>query len=153
MNSTKNVAIPVNVKIEGISESSTKINLSAGKFNLTIDEPANMGGTDEGPSPIQVLLMALAGCLNITGHTVAKEQGLELIEMKISIEGNMDAAHFMGYTTNNRAGFEDVNVNIVTKFEGMPTKEQRDKWLQETERRCPVTDNMKTRTKININSN
>ncbi len=153
MNSTKNVAIPVNVKIEGISETSTKINLSAGKFKLTIDEPANMGGTDEGPSPIQVLLMALAGCLNMTGHTVAKEHGLKLVEMKISIEGNMDAAHFMGYATSNRAGFEDVEVNIETKFEGLPSKEQRDKWLQETERRCPVTDNMKTYTKIKINSN
>ncbi|RLD90898.1 MAG: OsmC family peroxiredoxin [Bacteroidetes bacterium] len=153
MNSTKNVAIPVNVKIEGISESSTKINLRAGNFNLTIDEPANMGGTNEGPSPIQVLLMALAGCLNMTGHTVAKEQDLELIEMKISIEGNMDAAHFMGYTTSKRAGFEDVNVYVETKFDGKPTKEQRDKWLEETERRCPVTDNMKTHTKISINSN
>ena len=153
MNSTKNVAIPVNVKIEGTSESPTKINLKAGRFSLTIDEPANMGGTDEGPSPIQVLLMALAGCLNMTGHTVAKEQGLNLEEMKISIEGNMDAAHFMGYSTDHRAGFEHVNVHIETKFDGVPTKEQRAKWLEETERRCPVTDNMKSHTKISINSN
>ncbi len=153
MNSTKNVAIPVNVKIEGISETPTKINLKAGRFSLVIDEPANMGGTNEGPSPIQVLLMALAGCLNMTGHTVAKEQGLELKQMKISIEGNMDAAHFMGYATNNRAGFEEVNVIIETQFDGAPTKQQRDNWLQETERRCPVTDNMKTHTKIIINSN
>lgn len=153
MNETKNVAIPVSVKIEGTSETPTKINLKAGRFNLTIDEPANMGGTDEGPSPIQVLLMALAGCLNMTGHTVAKEQGLDLKQMKISIEGNMDAAHFMGYATEHRAGFEDVNVLIETRFEGMPTKEQRDKWLEETERRCPVTDNMKSHTKISINSN
>jgi uncharacterized OsmC-like protein len=147
------ITIPVNVKIEGISETASKINLKAGKFTLTIDEPANMGGTDEGPSPIQVLLMALAGCLNMTGHTVAKEQGLVLKQMKISIEGNMDAAHFMGYITNNRAGFENINVNIETKFEGLVTKLQRQKWLNETERRCPVTDNMKTQTKIVINSN
>jgi len=153
MNNTKEITIPVNVKIEGTSESATKINLKAGKFSLIIDEPANMGGTDEGASPIQVLLMALAGCLNMTGHTVAKEQGLNLKQMKISIEGNMDAAHFMGYSTSNRAGFEDVNVSIETKFDGMITKDQRDKWLAETERRCPVTDNMKTKTKIIINSN
>ncbi len=153
MNNTKEVAIPVKVKIEGTSETPTKINLIAGRFSLVIDEPANMGGTDEGPSPIQVLLMALAGCLNMTGHTVAKEQGLNLKQMKITIEGNMDAAHFMGYATKNRAGFEQVSVNIETKFEGIITSEQRDKWLAETERRCPVTDNMKTQTKIIINSN
>ena len=153
MNNEKEIAIPVKVNIEGISETPTKINLTAGKFKLTIDEPANMGGTDEGPSPIQVLLMALAGCLNMTGHTVAKEQGLKLKRMKISIEGNMDAATFMGYSTNHRAGFEKVNVNIETEFEELVTREQRDRWLEETEKRCPVTDNIKTQTKIYINSN
>lgn len=153
MESTKIVAIPVNVKIEGKSESATKIDLNAGRFKLIIDEPANMGGTDEGPSPVQVLLMALAGCLNMTGHTVANEMGLELREMKITIEGNMDAAHFMGYATKNRAGFDNVNVSIESKFDTLPSKEQREQWINETERRCPVTDNIKFDTKININLN
>jgi uncharacterized OsmC-like protein len=153
MNNQKEIAIPVKVNIEGISETPTKINLTSGKFKLTIDEPANMGGTDEGPSPIQVLLMALAGCLNMTGHTVAKEQGLKLKRMKISIEGNMDAATFMGYSTIKRAGFEKVNINIETEFEELVTREQHDRWLEETEKRCPVTDNIKTQTKIIINSN
>jgi len=153
MNKSEQVKIPVNVKIEGISETPTKINLNAGKFSLTIDEPANMGGTDEGPSPIQVLLMALAGCLNMTGHTVAKEMGLNLKRMKINIEGNMDAATFMGYANGGRAGFEHVLVNIETEFEQVVLKEKRDKWLEETESRCPVTDNIKAYTKIVINSN
>jgi len=153
MQKTKEVSIPIEVKIEGVSESATKINLNAGKFSLTIDEPANMGGTNEGPTPIQVLLMALAGCLNMTGHTVAREHGLKLKRMKINIEGNMDAATFMGYATNSRAGFEKVNVFIETEFDELITKEQRDHWLEETEKRCPVTDNIKTQTKIYINSN
>lgn len=153
MSKTKEVSIPVKVKIEGISETATKINLNSGKFSLTIDEPASMGGTDEGPSPIQVLLMALAGCLNMTGHTVAKEQGLDLKSMKITIEGDMDAATFMGYSTNNRAGFDKVMVNIETEFGEIISKEQRDKWLEVTESRCPVTDNIKAYTKIVINSN
>jgi len=73
--------------------------------------------------------------------------------MKINIEGNMDAATFMGYATNSRAGFEKVNVFIETEFDELITKEQRDHWLEETEKRCPVTDNIKTQTKIYINSN
>ena len=153
MDKTKEVSIPVNVNVEGVSQSATKINLSSGKFNIVIDEPASMGGTDSGPSPVQVLLMALAGCLNITGHTVAKEQGLKLKRLKININGNMDASTFLGYTTGKRAGFENVNVYLETEFEELVTTEQRDKWLAETEKRCPVTDNIKTQTKIIINSN
>lgn len=52
----------VRVLITGESENPTKINLKSGKFKLIIDEPKMMGGTDEGPSPVQVLLMSLAGC-------------------------------------------------------------------------------------------
>lgn len=64
----------VKVHIGGESESATKMNLRAGKFKMIIDEPENMGGSNEGHSPVQVLLMALAGCLNVTGHQVAKEK-------------------------------------------------------------------------------
>ena len=45
---------------------------------MIIDEPQNMGGPNEGTSSVQVMLLALAGCLNVTGHEVAKQSGLNL---------------------------------------------------------------------------
>ena len=66
------------VSITGESQNPTKITLKSGKFSMIIDEPKEMGGTDEGPSPIQVLLMSLAGCLNVTGHEIAREKGLDV---------------------------------------------------------------------------
>ncbi len=50
----------VKVHVTGESENPTKLNLRSGRFKMVIDEPENMGGTNEGPSPVQVLLMALA---------------------------------------------------------------------------------------------
>ncbi len=61
------------IGVEGFSESPAKMNICSGKFQITIDEPENIGGTNKGPAPLQVLLMALAGCLNITGHDVARQ--------------------------------------------------------------------------------
>jgi uncharacterized OsmC-like protein len=45
-----------------------------------------------------------------------------------------------------------VNVAVHADFENA-TQEEVDSWLKETEARCPVTDNIKESTKINVISN
>ncbi len=139
----------IEIGVEGFSESSAKMNIRSGKFSLTIDEPVMMGGTDEGPAPLQVLLMALAGCLNITGHEVARQQGLTLKGMHITINGKMNPAVFLGSPVKERSGFQDIRVKIDAEFVGV-TQQQINHWLAETERRCPVTDNVKDATHIDV---
>ncbi len=139
----------VKVLVTGESENPTKINLQSGKFNMIIDEPKMMGGTDEGPSPIQVLLMSLAGCLNVTGHEIARQKGLKLNGMKIKIEGVMNPCTFIGCSFEERAGFQNIVVNVDADMPGV-SDEEKAAWLEETERRCPVTDNIKADTTINV---
>jgi uncharacterized OsmC-like protein len=137
------------VLITGKSENPTKINLRAGKFELAIDEPKSLGGTDQGPSPVQVLLMALAGCLNVTGHEVARQKGLTLHGMKVRIEGVMNPCAFLGCSFEERAGFQKIMVNITPDFEDA-TDAQIEEWMKETENRCPVTDNIRADTDIEV---
>jgi uncharacterized OsmC-like protein len=137
------------VLITGESENPTKMNLQAGKFRLIIDEPKGMGGTDEGPSPIQVLLMSLAGCLNVTGHEIARQKGLKLNSMKVKIEGVMNPCTFLGCSFEERAGFQNIVVTVNADMPGV-TEEEKEAWLKETESRCPVTDNIKADTTITV---
>lgn len=137
------------VLITGESENPTRINLRAGKFTMTIDEPTSMGGTDAGPSPVQVLLLSLAGCLNVTGHEIARQKGLKLHGMKIRIEGVMNPCTFLGCSFEERAGFQEIDVKIDADFEGISPEEQA-QWLKETEERCPVTDNIKADTTVRV---
>lgn len=137
------------VIIRGKSENATRMNLSSGKFNLVIDEPPTLGGTDAGPSPVQVLLMSLAGCLNVTGHEVAKQRGLKLNGMEIKIEGVMNPCTFIGCSFEERAGFQQIQVTVEADMEGA-TQEEIDSWLKETENRCPVTDNVRADTAISV---
>jgi len=69
--------------------------------------------------------------------------------MKISIDGEMNPCNFMGCFYDVRAGFQTINVNVQPDFEKASEEEIKD-WLPETESRCPVTDNIKTGTTINI---
>jgi uncharacterized OsmC-like protein len=54
--------------VKGESHSPAKFIAKTGKFQLIIDEPEALGGTDEGPSPVEYILAGLAGCLNVVGH-------------------------------------------------------------------------------------
>jgi len=137
------------VLITGESENPTKMKLKAGKFSLVIDEPKGMGGTDEGPSPIQVLLMSLAGCLNVTGHEVAKQKGLKLNGINVKIEGVMNPCTFIGCSFEERAGFQNIKVAVHADMPGA-TEEEKEAWLKETESRCPVTDNIRADTTITV---
>ena len=153
MEEKESCTMPMKVKIHGKSESATRISLNAGGFKMIIDEPEQMGGSNLGPSPVQVLLMALAGCLNVTAHEVAKQRNLGLKTLNISIEGNLDACTFMGCNDENRAGFEDINVHMNAEFESIQMQETIKDWLIETERRCPVTDNIRSLTNIDLHLN
>ncbi len=145
----KTCEMQVNVSVHAKSETPARLKIQSGKFSMIIDEPENMGGTDLGPSPVQVLLMSLAGCLNVTGHEVARQRGMKLNGLKIDIKGSMNPCNFMGCSFDERAGFQHINVSVAADFENA-SKEEIDSWLLETESRCPVTDNIKYSTKISV---
>lgn len=140
------------ISVEGFSESATKVISKSGKFKVVMDEPAQMGGTDEGPTPMQLLLMSLVGCLNITGQAVAQQKGMTLKNLNIVIEGEMNPAAFMGLSFEQRAGFSHIQVNIDANFVGA-SQNDINQWLEETENRCPVTDTIKAHTKIHLKHN
>jgi uncharacterized OsmC-like protein len=125
------------------------MSLASGKFQMVIDEPPSLGGTDAGPSPVQVLLMSLAGCLNVTGHEVAKERGLTLNGMRIRIEGVMNPCAFIGCSFEERAGFQKIQVTVDADMPGASSEEMAS-WLEDTEKRCPVTDNIKADTSVAV---
>jgi uncharacterized OsmC-like protein len=115
---------------------------------MIIDEPPSLGGTDQGPNPMEYLLASLAGCLNVVGHIVASEMKINIEKLSIEISGNLNPDKLFGKESNDRAGFKSINVvmNISTDAD----IEKLKKWVEEVEKRCPVTDNLRNPTKVNI---
>ncbi|MFW5645389.1 MAG: OsmC family protein, partial [Bacteroidota bacterium] len=83
-------------KINAQSASAAKTIVKARNFEIIVDEPEALGGTDVAPNPVEYVLAAFAGCLNVMGHLVAKEMGFELKNLKIDIEGNLNPAKLFG---------------------------------------------------------
>lgn len=51
------------VRVEAQRDSPIRTMVEARDFELVIDEPEDTGGTDEGPNPLEYLLVGQAGCL------------------------------------------------------------------------------------------
>ena len=84
------------VNVKATKENPTKTVVKARNFEMIIDEPANLGGTDHGANPVEYVLAALSGCLNVVGHVVAKEMGFEIKSLEIELDGELNPARFMG---------------------------------------------------------
>lgn len=66
---------------------------------LVADEPAEAGGSDEGPSPTRLLSASLAACTAITVEMYADRKGWELDDIEV-------AADFEGAPRGEPARFE-----------------------------------------------
>jgi len=115
---------------------------------MVVDEPKSSGGTNEGANPVEYLLTALAGCINVVGHVVAKEMGIDIKNMEIDLEGDLNPARFMGVSKTERAGFQEIRVKI--KVDSDASEETLKNWLGTVEDRCPVNDNIAHSTPVKI---
>lgn len=134
--------------VEANSVNKTRIDVSAGDHMFSIDEPTKFGGTNTGPNPLEYTLGALAGCLNVTGHMIAREMGFEIESMSVHLEGTLDPLVFMGKKHGIRAGFKEIHASI--DVDSSASEEILQEWAKAVEARCPVSDNLIGPTPVRI---
>lgn len=117
-------------------------------FTLLIDEPQNLGGMDKGPNPVEYLLFALGGCLGIVIQVVAKEMNININSLKINLKGDLNPLRFMGKDFSERAGYKRIKVEVDIKSDS--PREKIEELLKKVEERCPISDNIKNVTPVEI---
>lgn len=137
--------------VSATGESETRTVVEARDFAFVVDEPAALGGTNDGPNPVEYLIGAWAGCLNVVVHTVGEEHGIDLDSVEIEIEGDLDPRKFLGITDDGRAGYRALDVRI--DIESDADQEALDALGAEVEERCPVGDNIENPTPTNVTVN
>lgn len=134
--------------LKGQNENPTKFVARTRQFKLTIDEPEGLGGTDQAANPVEFLLAAYAGCLNVMGHIIAKELGFTLNSLSIELDGDLNPSKVFGQATTDRAGYKEIRVNIIPDSDA--DEDTLKKWLETIESRCPVNDNLINPTPVKI---
>tara|TARA_R110001583_G_scaffold18141_2_gene72577 strand:- start:24002 stop:24454 length:453 start_codon:yes stop_codon:yes gene_type:complete len=141
----------INFSVVGSSQSATRMAVKARDFTMIVDEPPTLGGQDKGPNPVEYLLSAIVGCLNVTGYIVAKEIGFTINSLEIKASGNLNPALLFGAVTNDRAGYKGINIDFCV--DAQADQETLDSWLSQVKARCPVSDNLANATQITIGLN
>mgnify|MGYP003344142309 CR=1 FL=1 len=63
---------------------------------MTLDMPELLGGTDRGPMPLEALMAAYAGSMNVTGNFVAHTSEFELINWDFTVWAEFDPSGIWG---------------------------------------------------------
>ena len=137
--------------ISSKSESPAKTKITTRGFDLLVDEPEELGGTNEAPNPVEYILAGYAGCINVVAHIVAEELDFPLENLRVDIDGYLNPNRLFGKSLEDRAGYKAIDVKLETTSTIDPELKKR--WLDEIEHRCPVNDNLTNTTPINFSIN
>lgn len=122
--------------------SGTEVRVQSGAHAFTIDEPAQLGGTDKGANPVEHLLAALGACQVITFQVWAGKLGIAVEDIDITLSGEIDLRGFFGLAEGVRPGFSSIEVAV--KLSGPETEERYQALIEAVEKHCPVLDGLST---------
>ena len=81
-------------------------------FALDADHPPVLCGEDNGPTPIEFLLHALASCLTAGVVNVASARGIEITEVESTVEGDIDLLGILGLSDEVRNGYQGIRASF-----------------------------------------
>ena len=136
---------PRSVKVEGPA-TGFRTEVEVGGHRMVIDEPTAVGGSDDGPTPYEVLLAGLGACTAMTLRIYADRRKWPLERARISLRHRKVHAQDC-IDCDQKATRMDVVDRIIT-LEGALTAEQRAKLL-EIANRCPVHQTLQSKIQVN----
>lgn len=93
-----------------------KVSCTSRNFEFILDEPKNLGGSDEGMNPIEALLASLGACKVIVARSFAKVQGINLNDIRVEIDGVLDPDGFIGKNKAAKIAILQSYLNFILKL-------------------------------------
>ena len=104
-------------------------------YTLVCDEPSSLGGTDEGPNPLEFFVSAVGFCENVTFARFAALRGLEFDSLETSVRGHWDRRG-QGDWEGIEPAFKDFVVE--TRIASSAPLEKIREIARTTHTRCPM---------------
>ena len=116
-----------------------------GPHRLVADEPQDVGGDDEGPTPYDLLLAALGSCTSITVTMYARRKSWPLQGVTARLRHSRIHATDCAECETKEGEIDRIELDI--EFAGPLSDEQRSKLLEIAEK-CPVHRTLVSETNI-----
>ena len=113
--------------------------MQVGQHELIADEPASVGGLNSGPTPYDLLSLALGACTSMTLRMYADQKGLELGRITVDVSHEKIHAKDCADCGEGREGRVDRFERVLhVKDGGAPMNEELRSKLIEIAGKCPV---------------
>jgi uncharacterized OsmC-like protein len=107
-------------------------------FTFDADHPAVLVGRDNGPTPVEYVLHALAGCLTAGLANIAAARRIRLTEVRSTVSGDIDLNGILGLDPDVRNGYQNITVRFTVK--GDAPAEQLREIVEQSRARSAVYD-------------
>lgn len=129
----------VTFRAQTVLEEGLRCDTATRRHTLVVDEPASIGGTGEGASPVEVVLAGLAACQAITYRVWSARLGIPFERVRVCVEGDADLRGFFGLGEERvRAGFGAIRLDVA--IEGPEPRARYEELAEAVDRACPVLD-------------
>jgi uncharacterized OsmC-like protein len=108
------------------------------EFAYDADHPQVLVGGDQGPTPVEFLLHAIASCLTSGIANIAAARGVTLYEVESTVEGNIDVRGILGLSDEVRNGYRDIRVSF--KIKGDASEQKLREIVEQSRARSAVYD-------------
>jgi len=92
------------------------------RFSIDIDEPCELGGSNQFANPQEHLLAALNACMMVGYVAQCAVRGIRLEKLEIETNGEIDLRGFLGLDLSVPPGYDKLS--YVVRIKGSGTKEE-----------------------------
>lgn len=117
-------------------------------FHYDTDHPELFASEDKGSTPVEVVLVGLAGCLVAGIAAVAQNRGIQLRSVKATLEGGMDIQGILGIDSDVRNGFDSIKINF--DIDADASREDIEALVAQSQKRSAVFDIISNPTDIHV---
>ena len=105
------------------------------QFQIQIDEPCELCGSNQFANPQEDLLAATNACMMVGYATVAAIMGVQLTKLELEITGDIDLRGFLDIEPSIARGYERLHYTV--RLAGDGTQEQFEKMHELVQRTSP----------------
>lgn len=115
------------------------------------DHPEQLVGRDIAPSPVEMLLHALAACITAGIGNVAAARGIELTRVESTVKGDIDLLGLLGIDPSVRNGYQGIDMSVV--IEGDAEADDLRRVVERSINRSAVYDMLTNGTSVSVKVN
>ena len=121
------------------------------EFSYTGDHPEVFASEDNGPTPVEFVLVGLSTCLTAGLAAVAQNRNIQLNSVKASIEGDMNILGILGADPEVRNGFNDIRVHFDIDADASPAEIEA--LVAQSQKRSAVFDVVTNPSNVSVSVN